>query len=592
MAYERGVLYGLVLYSGRRISYAKIDPLATRELFIRGALVNRDWECNLPFFVQNQKLIREIEMLEHKARRPDFLIDEELLFAFYDDALPAEICSPQTLEHWLKTPEVQKNKPLFLSKEDLLKRNVSGITAQTYPKFLNVREMELALSYHFEPGSPKDGVTLTVPLYALNQIDPAQCDWLVMGMLKDKVAHLVKTLPPRARHRLQPVPDFIAAFCEAQIENFTAPFAQTLIEALRDAVQAHTAVAVKTEDFRTEQLPAHCHMNFKVVDEAGRQLDMSRSLGELRAALGREAQQSFAAHANEQAAETLDIPDEITDWNFGELPELLEMERGGKTIVGFPALVDCQTHASLEVFDDERVAAAAHQKGLTRLFKLQLKDQVKHLEKSLKACATTAMQAQSIGLPFAGVEQLTQILIDLAFESAFLQAPLPCDDASFALRKDQGRARLNLLSMEWLRLLETVVSEASAAHKKTGQLKPYPSVLLDIQQQWQGLFPKNFTAFGFERLGHYPRYLKGIGMRVDKLRADAARDAKQMQEFAPLLQRIARATIARKGAPDPQLSEARWMAEELRVGLFAQELKTIVPVSTKRLQKLLDSAGF
>ncbi len=589
MANERGTLYGILIYHGRRVAYAAIDPVAAREIFIREALAARDWETPLPFFAHNARLIREIETLEHKARRPDFLVDEELLYQFYESQVPADVVGAISFESWYRDASKSQAKLLQLSKEDILKRDITGITHDAYPKKLTLRGLELKLDYHFEPGSPRDGVTLMVPVFALNQVDAVACEWLVPGMLKEKVTALLKSLHPKARHRVQPVAETCAAFIErAEAENWAET--RPLIDALRDFCKEVSGLQLLLTDFKAETLQPHSFMNYRVVDEHGRMLDTGRNLAQLRAEYGGQAQAVFSDHATSEAADTLDIPETFTDWTFGELPELIEIERAGKALIGFPAFKDGGEMVTLEVLDDQTAARNMHRAGLRRLFMLQIKEQTRFVERNLPNIATVAMQAISYGMPYKTQADLVAEVMETTLDRAFLQEPWPVDAASFKVRRDEGRARITLIAQEIMRLLQTIVTELGAAQKKVGLLKPHPQVLADVQGQIAALFTKRFLCeVPAVQLNHYPRYLKAIGVRVDKFKTDAARDARLAAELAPLQTRYQRERQARKGTADVRLDELRWLLEELRVGLFAQELKTPTPVSVKRIMKVFET---
>jgi len=589
VANERGTLYGILIYHGRRVSYVGIDAVAAREIFIREALATRDWETSLPFFAHNNRLIREIEAMEHKARRPDFLVDEDLLYQFYDSQVPAEVNNAVSFERWYREKSKTQDKLLFLSKEDILKRDITGITYDAYPKKLMLRALELKLDYHFEPGSLKDGVTLTVPVFALNQVDALACEWLVPGMLKEKVTGLLKSLPPKVRHRLQPLADTSLAFIE-QAQAQAWPQTRSLIEALRDFCKEKTGLHLSLTDFKVETLAAHHFMNYRVIDEHGRMLDAGRNLAQLRALYGNQAQLIFSDHATQQASETLDIPEHFTDWTFGPLPELIEMERSGKVLVGFPAFRDEGDFVTLEVLDDEIAARAMHKSGLRRLFMLKMKDQLRALEKNLPSISNVAMQARSYGLPYPTQAELLTEIIEATFDRAFLQEPWPMDAPTFQKQCEAGKGRVTLIAQEILRLLQIIVTELGNLQKKIALLKPFPGVLQDIQGQIASLFPKRFICeTPALQLSHYPRYLKAINIRIDKLKADPARDARLQADFLPLQIRYQKQRAAQKGQMDRQLDELRWLLEELRVGLFAQELKTPTPVSVKRLLKVFES---
>lgn len=633
-AFERATLYGLPIYHRRRVAFGRQDPARARELFIRGALVEGEFDTKLPFFAHNRKLLADIEQLEHKSRRQDVLVDDELIYAFYDHAIPDGIHTGAAFERWYRD-EVKKSgqsedKPrlLYLSRDDLMRHEAAGVTTELFPKRATMAGVEMALTYHFEPGAPRDGVTLAVPLFALNQVDARRCEWLVPGMLKEKVQLLLKSLPQKLRRHCVPLPEYAAGFVERTgRERFGAG---GLVEALIADVRSETQVAMKTADFKLETLPAHLFMNFKVIDEHGRQLAMGRNLAQLRQELGAQAQQQFqkiaaastiAAGGDADAgAETMPaaaggdagrsgkggsggkgaaphtaVPAEagatalyenLTTWNFGKLPELLEIRRRGQTLYGYPALVDRGSHCDVEVFDSPEEAARIHRAGLRRLFALQLKEPIKYLEKNLPGLREMAMQYMSLGTQ----DELRDQLIDTALDRACLQDPLPDDDASFHARRDEGRSRLNLLAQEIARLVGQILAEYAGLAKKLAQAKPFASAYADLQQQLGALVGKRFVIdTPYAQLAHFPRYLKGIALRIDKLKADPARDAKQAGELQPLVQQYQRAVSQRGGVVDPRLAEFRWLLEELRISLFAQELRTPMPVSVKRLYKVWES---
>jgi len=349
-----------------------------------------------------------------------------------------------------------------------------------------------------------------------------------------------------------------------------------------------------------------------VVDEHGRQLAMGRNLAALRAELGPRARhqfkEAFAKAGTVVAATsnaTIDRPsieptdvttraeagtlrgvgddEPLTAWTFGPLPELLELRRGGQPLIGYPALVDRATHATLEVFDDPAEAQRAHRSGLARLFRLQLHEQLRYLEKNLPDLTRMAMQFMALGT----ADELREQIVAAAIERACLVEPLPVDAASFEARKEEVRSRLVLLANEIARAAGTVLDQVQALQKKLPALKPHPVAHADVAAQLAALVHRRFVAgTPADRLGHLPRYLKAIALRIDKLVADPARDAARTAELMPLLKRWQRDHAARKGAPDAALDEFRWLLEELRVALFAQELRTPMPVSVKRLDKV------
>jgi ATP-dependent helicase HrpA len=439
-----------------------------------------------------------------------------------------------------------------------------------------------------------------------------RADWLVPGMLKEKVQLLLKSLPQKLRRHCVPLPDYAAKFCE-RIQDAGAFGRGELVDVLIADIRAQTGVQALSTDFKLETLAAHHFMNFKVIDEHGRQLDMGRNLATLQAELGGQARQSFqrmaeaapVAAARPQAAAPAQAAKpapakgaanapaaqageaqhtNITGWSFGELPELLEITQGKLTLIGFPALVDKGNHCDLEVFDDPNVAARTHRAGLRRLFALQFKDQLKFAEKNIPGLQQMGMQFMAMGTQ----EELRDQIINKAIEIGCLQDPLPHDAASFNKRRDEGKARLGLLINEIARLVGQVLAEFHGLPKKLQNLPQ--AAAADMQSQLQGLVHKRFIAdTEYSQLAHFPRYLKAINVRMEKLRANGSRDAQLMADWQNAATQFLRAFKQPGKNNDPRMVEFRWMLEELRVSLFAQELRTPMPVSAKRLQKVWES---
>ncbi|HEY8026757.1 MAG TPA: ATP-dependent RNA helicase HrpA [Burkholderiaceae bacterium] len=613
-AYERATLYGLVVYSQRRIHYGAINPTEAREIFIRDALVGGDFETRAPFFAYNQKLIREIENLEHKSRRLDVLVDDGLIAAFYDQLIPSDIHNGAAFEKWHDEAVRKTPKLLYLNRDDLMRHEAAGVTTDLFPKQMAIAGIDMILSYHFEPGTPRDGVTLAVPLFALNQVSADRCDWLVPGMLKEKVHLLLKSLPQKLRRHCVPLPDYASGFCDRVAAGNDARLRfghGGLIDAIIADIREQLSLTVKSIDFKSETLPAHHFMNFKVIDEHGRQLDMGRNLASLQAEFGGQARQSFQKLADKtviaapvayesgatgtasstKAAAASHVPTQhegLTTWSFGELPELLEIQRGKQTLIGFPALVDKGAHCDLEVFDDPAEAARVHRAGLRRLMALQLKDQMKYLEKNIPGLQQMGMQFMALG----SQEELRDQIIEAGLDRAFLQDPLPKNAAEFEARRDEGKTRLGLLVNEIARLAGAILAEYYTLPKKLQGIKAHALAAQDLQAQVTALIGKRFvTENDYANLAHFPRYLKAINVRLEKLRADPARDARLMAEWAQAAAPWQRALKERRSAKDadPKMTEFRWLLEELRVSLFAQELRTPMPVSAKRLQKVWES---
>jgi ATP-dependent helicase HrpA len=606
VAFERATLYGLVVYQQRRVNFAPIDPAAARTLFIREALVDGQFETRAPFMAHNQALIRDIRELEHKARRPDVLVDEELIFAFYDQRLPASVVSGAEFERWRLEAERSEPRLLFLSREELMRHEAAGVTPSLFPKTIPMGGLQMALSYYFEPGSARDGATLTVPLYALNQVDSVRCEWLVPGMLKEKAHLLLKSLPQKLRRHCVPLPEYAQGFAQRWAAFAKAPAAPAaaaveaarpigLIDALIQDVRDQVGAICTPADFKLESLPAHLMMNFKVVDEQGRQLAMGRNLASLRGELGAQAREHFQALADAGPALAPQAQQPITDWDFGEQSRQRPIQRGGQTLLGYPALVDRGEHCTLEVFDDPLVARSRHRDGLRRLFRLQLRPQIQYLERSLSSLQTVRMQASvvpALAAALPSFENLRDQVVGAAIDRICLEEPWPTTRQEFVARKEEARGRLNLIAQQIAALVTTIVQEAAALQKKRAASRSFAAVCSDIDQQMSRLFPRRFLEqTAGAQLAHYPRYLRAIVARLDKLKADPARDQALMSQLGPLQTAYTRAVSARKGEPDARLEEFRWLLEELRVSLFAQELRTPMPVSVKRLHKVWASIG-
>ena len=618
VALERATLYGLQVYHQRRVAYGRVDPAGARELFIREALVadlhEEAWPADsisrLPFLGANRKLIAQVQELEHKARRQDVLVDDELIYAFYDSQLPADVCSGRDLERWYRSRVREQPQVLRLTREELMRHEAAGITTQSFPRVIRLGGVDCSASYLHRPGDAKDGLTVTVPLFVLNQVQEDRCEWLVPGMLKDKVLALLKSLPQKPRARLVPLPD--SADRLATVLSAPDRWAQgSLIEALLAEVRQHTGLDVKRADFKVDQLQPHHFMALRVVDEHGRQLGFSRNLPALKAEWGAQARGAFQALASVRLqasppvavalsvtvpspataaaaapAEAVPPPPDAarryTSWTFGDIPELLEIRQRGQDLIGFPALVDHGDAVGLEVFDDPAVAALKHRVGLRRLFALQVREALKYLEKNIPELQKMAVAY----MPLGTLEELRAQIIEVALERAFLLDPLPATEAAFRQRLEEGRSRLTLIANEVARLSQAILQEFAAATRKIRDSKAAVEAVADLQGQLQRLCPQRFIVqTPWTQLQHLPRYLKAMVLRLDKWRADPARDSARLQELRPLEQKFWRLVAERKGTLDSRLQEFRWLLEELRVSLFAQELRTPQPVSFKRLDK-------
>jgi len=504
------------------------------------------------------------------------LVDEELIYAFYDSRVPEGIHNGADFDRWRAEAERSNPKLLFLARTDLMRHEAAGITTAQFPHQIEMAGRGFTLEYHHEPGSPRDGVTLVVPLAALNQVDAARCDWLVPGLAREKITRLAKSLPHKFRHPLGPLPEFALALIAAN-QALDLPIAQAIARHARRELN----LAIPADSFRPEMLPAHLSMNFRVIDEHERQLAMGRNLAQLRAKLGDLAGERFSEIAKPDAPAARFIA-----WEFGDLQEVMEIRRGTQTFIGYPGLADHGEAVSLEVFDSAEKAAEAHHAGLRRLFMLQLREQARHIEKHLPGLQAMVLKFAAFG----DAGELREQLLTAAFDRACLQDPWPRDRAEFERRREEARTRVTLLANEIARLVATILEEHAALQKKLQQMsKPFPAPCRDVQESVARLMAGRFIdRTPYERLQHFPRYLRAASLRLDKLRSDPQRDARLAAELAPLNAQWQReqAKQAKSGSPDPRLEQFRWLLEELRVQLFAQELKTPAPVSAKRLGKM------
>jgi ATP-dependent helicase HrpA len=589
VAFERVTLYGLTIVPKRRVHYGPIDPREAREIFIRGALVAGDYAARPKFLEYNRNLIKSVQALEHKARRRDVLVDEQAIYAFYDAIVPAHIHSGAAFEKWRREAERENPRLLHLTREYLMRHAAADVTEAQFPETLETAGAALRLSYRFDPGHPLDGVTATVPLALLNRVDAAQCDWLVPGLIREKIACAFKSLPKQWRRHLAPAAQHVTAFLEecsdreAGGERREAAHGgrEGLGEALARYVQRVAGAPVGKEILETIEYPPHLRMNFRVVDDAGQELAMGRDLAALKAQLGEAAQLTFGATESGIEREGLRA------WDFGDLPREISFTRGGRQLTGYPALADEGDSVAIRLYDLKPAAEAAMRAGVRRLMRLALKEQMKQLEKNLRGFEQAALQLRGV----AAAGELREDLIGAIADRAFLgDDALPRTQKEFEAQLKRARARLPAVTDAACRLFCEIAAEYQRVVQKldaAGRAAARPAA--DIRGQLSRLIGKGWLgATPWERLAHLPRYLKAMQLRLDKYAKDPERDARHAQGIAERWQRYEeRAEKQRKaGAVDPRLAQFRWHLEELRVSLFAQELRTPYPVSYKRLDKL------
>ena len=583
-AWERVTLHGLVLVARRPVDYGPIDPKLSRQIFIEHALVKGEYRTEARFFGHNQRLVEQVQTLEAKARRRDVLVGDEARFNFYDARVPQRVYNGHEFEKWRRQAEKHNPALLFMQRSDLMLHDAAGVTAELYPDELTVSGARLPLEYRYDPGHPADGVTVTVPLAALNGVPEEPFEWLVPGMLKDKAVALIRTLPKPLRVQLIPAPEF----AEAALRTMR-PGEGSFFDALALHLGKRAGILVPRTAFDPTALPDHLLMNFRVVDTTGKQVAVGRDLAEIRRRLGVRARQTFQAAPPSQYHR-----DGITRWDFGdELPPSIEVYRQGMTLLGYPALVENPgSTVSLRVLDAEPAAREAMRGGLRRLFMLQVADELRHAVRKLPNIEQLSLNYARLGTWDDLKRDLIVAIADRAFFDDDADPASVRTREQFAARAEAGWRRLTAAATD----VATTVGEALALYQdlslKLG--RDFPPLLLnparDMREQLAGLVHPGFVASAPPRwLRHLPRYLRGLQIRLQKLlNAGLPRDAQQTAQLQPLLsayrERLQRHQA--RGVRDPAMEQFRWMLEELRVSLFAQELKAAVPVSTKRLEQL------
>jgi ATP-dependent helicase HrpA len=577
-AWDRISLYGLVINPKRRVDYARIAPGETRAIFIREALVSGAYQSRASFLAYNRELIGEIEDLEAKARRRDILVDEHSLFDFYDRRIPADIHDGASFEAWRKQAERENPQLLFFDKAELFAGTVTSVSAQAFPDHIEMAGMRLPLSYHFEPGAGEDGVSLRVPLAALNQIDAARCEWLVPGLLEDKLTALIKSLPKRLRRSFVPAPDFARACANA------VPFGVGgLRDQLGQALQRMTGIEILPDAWAIEALEPHLRMRFEVVDANGTLLAAGRDLETLREALEGRAAEVFAELPTQQWER-----EGMRDWDCGEIPGTVDVDSHGMRIPGFPALVDEGETVSLRILDHEAQAHLEHDYGVLRLIRLRLKEPLKYLERNLP-------HIQDLCLSFAAVgscQALKEDIIEASLRNVFLVGhEAPRSREAFEAMLEFGRGRLVEYAGSLCERLAPVLRDYHEIRKTLEGDLPlsWIEAARDVLDQLEWLIYPGFVSATPEAwLRQFPRYLKAIQRRIERLDHEPDKDRRLRGEIEPIWvdckERVERAW--EQGEWTEDLEEFRWMLEELRVSLFAQEIGTLRPVSVQRLERM------
>jgi len=597
VATEQVTVYGLIVVPRRQVLFGPADPVKARELFIRGALVAGDVNSHAPFLKHNRHLIDQVSELEHKSRRHDVLVDESAMFDFFDERVPQGIWCWVDFEKWRREAERGNPELLFLKRADLMRHSAEQVTVDLYPDSIELAGYRLSLSYRFEPGHVMDGVTMTVPLAALNQIDERRCEWLVPGLLRDKITELIRGLPKGVRKHFVPVPQVVTKVLGA-VEAAAKSEPRPLVQALAHALHSKTGIEVSLDMLEAVELPLYLQMNFQVVGDHGEEIAMGRDLARLRSELGVKALRSFTESAATQFERR-----GLRRWDFDELPEIMEVERPGGRVTGFPAIVDEGDSVALTLVDTEVEARRATRAGLRRLFRLALPEQFKYLSRNLPALTEMSLryalllEDQGVRGDRASVtDRLRDELLEATCDRAFFvdtgadDSPPVRDRKAFEARTSRAKVRLAEVANELCRLTGEILAQYSALRTRLNDARfaAWPRAIAEIRQHLAMLLPPGFiVATPFGHLRHLPRYLQAIDLRLDKLASNPDRDSNWQQQLTRFWQMYAtRLEQDRlRGVSDPKVEEFRWMLEELRVSLWAQQLKTPYPVSFKRLER-------
>ncbi len=587
IAFERVSLHGLTLTPRRRVSGEKLEGETAREIFIRDALVAGQYfevkgldrnTCGAVLLQKNLALVKQLEEMEHRARRLDVVVDEDVQTIFYRKRIPLGISSVSAFEKWLQA--LPNAKDLEWTAKDVTRDGASAPTAEQFPKTLKVGNAQFPLAYRFEPGHVMDGVTVRVPLPLLNTLDEKITSWLVPGLLREKVAAMFKALPKGPRGRIQPIPDAVTQFLEC-----VSPCELALFDACRTFLREFYDLKIEAAEWRIDDLPAHLRLNVRVMDDTGDELALGRDLAQLKAALGSAAQAAFSGE--ESGLEKTGL----TGWTCGTLPDSITLKQGKQSALAYPALVDEGRTVGVKVFDTIPAAQISHRKGLIRLMMLELAPQVRQWEKGTSGFVQTAMQLKSV-IP---TEKLLSDFLGALWDRTFIgDDEMPRDEKSYRAQLSRAKTRLNAVGEGLARTLAQIAAEYFALN----QLLAAPGAakaLVPTLKAWRDdlIYPGFLSATPWAQLHELPRYVKGLARRLAKIQEYPQREARNAPVIAVYKKRWTDAANAanRKSMETTAMVEFRWLIEELHVSLFAQELKTPFPVSAKRLDKAWELAN-
>ncbi|NOQ65186.1 MAG: ATP-dependent RNA helicase HrpA [Methyloprofundus sp.] len=581
--YERSLLFGLTLQARRKIPYEHVDPKAARQMFIRHALVEHDYQTRAPFFKANEHLLEEVGYIQHKGRRVDLIEDEEWLYEFYDQKLPETVVNGVTFDQWRKKVEHEQPRLLFLTKEDLTRQEEGHISSWEYPDEKQVGRLTLALQYRFEIGHEEDGVTVIVPVHQLNQLSEQAFEWLVPGLLKEKLVALLKGLPKQLRKHFVPVPTTVERCLEVEPDG-----TGSLYEWFAMRLRKLTGESIPLTAWNKEVITDHLRMNFRVIDAEGKHLDNSRDLKALQRQYSETAGNSF----NQLAEDELNYTGCIK-WAFDELPEIYQFEQNGQDFTGYPAIIDEGDAVGVRILDTQEKAALQHEVGLQRLFTLQLKKEAKYILKNLPFSPESELAYNRlVKHPDLSKDILSrnykEDMLGLIIKSVFVTGRTIRTEQQFEQCLKENKPELINQANKIGESAVQALKSYAQIKLKVDRMPQQDKSVIDVQQQLARLFYQGFlTMTASEHLRNYVRYLKALDVRLQTMLSQSDKDQQKMQEMAKF-QQWYWASIEKKQKNEivnPERDAFRWMIEEFRVSLFAQQLKTPIPVSAKRLEK-------
>ena len=571
-AYRNTRLYGLLIEGGKRVNYAGIDKKASREIFIREALVEGRYQTYVAFIKANRKLIDYYRGQEERERRRDLLISEDQIYDFYDQRLPQFIVDAVTFEAWVKTLDAGAIKNLTLYEQDVLATEHEK-DSLTYPETLTRKNQTLRLQYVFDPADEADGVTAFIPLAVLNQFEDSDFDFLVPGLLKEKVQALIKSLPKQLRKNFIPVPDFARACTEALNPD------KSLLVQLSEQLQRMTGIRVALDEWQTERIDKHFRMRY-CVEADGVAVACSRSLAQLKAEYSDLANRRFSEQVQHEASVSREG---VMSWDFGQLPEQVTLKQAGSVITAYPALVDYQDSVAIELFETRSDALFYHAGGIARLIALELKQTIKYLQKNLPDIDRSALMYVAMG----SRQELIEDIIMASIFACFLSDKLPEKksefDAVIEARKPDFFATANRMA----ELVHNILKLYREVRDRLQHSALTQDHLDDCREQCEYLVYEGFARdVPPQQLSRLPAYLQALLKRIDK----SEQDSKQADRALPTIRDLWQEYLALEGHADEaeKLEQLRWMIEEFRISCFSQPMRTRKPVSEHKIRKLIE----